>query len=71
MTSWSNILARGHARIVYHRVWCGSVSYRNKGWDLLQLWNFWVGILCKDILGSNGMFEKALYNRVTNRLWIG
>ena len=26
-------------------------------WDLLQLWNFWVGILCKDVLGSNGMFE--------------
>ena len=35
------ILGRGHARVVYHRVWCGSVSYRNKGWDLLQLWNFW------------------------------
>ena len=26
-------------------------------WDLLQLWNFWVDILFKDILGSNGMFE--------------
>ena len=29
-----------HARVVYHRVWRGSVSYRNKGWDLLQLGNF-------------------------------
>ena len=46
-----------YARVVYHRVWCGSVSYINKGWDLLQLWNFWVGILCKDILSSTGMFE--------------
>ena len=30
MISWWNILWRGHARVVYHRVWCGSVSYRNK-----------------------------------------
>ena len=50
-------LGRGHPRVVYHRVWCGSVNYTNKGWDLLQLVNIWVGILCKDILGSNGMFE--------------
>ena len=32
---------------------------------------FGVGILCKVILGSNGIFEEALYKRVTNTLWIG
>ena len=42
---------------VQHRVWCGCVTYRNQDWDLLQLWNFWVGILYKNILGSNGMVE--------------
>ena len=68
MICWRNIVGRGHARVVYHIICCSSMSYRNKGWGLLQLWNVWVNILCKDILGSNGMFE---YNRVTNRLWIG
>ena len=38
---------------------------------LLAIMEFLVGSLCTDILCSNGMFEKALYNRVTNRLWIG
>ena len=31
------ILRRGYARVVYHGVWCGSVSYKNKLWDLLLL----------------------------------
>ena len=57
LVKYDRILGRGHAGVMYHRVWYGSVSYRNKGWDLLQLWNFWVGILCKGILGSNGLFE--------------
>ena len=47
MISWGNIFGRGHARVVYHRLWRGSVSYRNKDWDLWQLWNFWVGILVR------------------------
>ena len=38
---------------------------------LFAIMEFLVGILFKDILGSNGMFEEPLYNRVTNRLWIG
>ena len=44
------------------------MSYRNKGWDLLQLWNFWVCLLCKDVLGSNGMSRHCLIVVKGNRI---